>query len=147
MTPSRECERCREQVSLELDAELTEFESAVLRRHLRACAGCRAFAADLQAVTALLRSTVPVEPGRVEVPVRRRRRAHGAAIAAATAAAAVAAAFVGGFSGDDQSGPVILPTAAAGNTDLQTLRAQRRAQLYLPSAALHNIRIRVLEID
>jgi predicted anti-sigma-YlaC factor YlaD len=149
MAPTRQCDRCRAWVSMDLDAELTEFEQARLRRHLRACADCRAFARDLRSATALLRAARPADlPAQVELPrVRTRRSLQSVVAGVAATAAAVAAVFASGLSGDDQSGPVVLPTAAAGNVDLMTLREQRRAELYLPSAALNNIRVRVVELD
>lgn len=62
MAPGRQCGRCREWVSLDLDAELSEFEAVVMRRHVRSCADCRSFARELSAATALVRDTAPAEP-------------------------------------------------------------------------------------
>ncbi|MGH3049891.1 MAG: zf-HC2 domain-containing protein, partial [Gaiellaceae bacterium] len=46
MAPARQCRRCRQWVSLHLDAELSELETALMQRHLRSCPGCRSFARD-----------------------------------------------------------------------------------------------------
>lgn len=62
MAPGRQCGRCREWVSLDLDAELSEFEAVVMRRHVRSCADCRSFARTLGAATALVRDAAPAEP-------------------------------------------------------------------------------------
>jgi hypothetical protein len=148
MARTRQCDRCREWVSLDLDAELTEFEAAKMRRHLRSCAGCRAFASDVRAATALLRAArpealpVPIVAGRA-----RRRGLQGALVGAAATVAAVAALFGSGLSGDQNNGPIVLPTAAAGNVDLNTLRVLRRAELHMPAVSLENVRIRVVELD
>jgi len=61
MAPGGQCGRCREWVSLDLDAELSEFEAVVMRRHVRSCADCRSFARELSAATALVRDTAPAE--------------------------------------------------------------------------------------
>lgn len=156
MAPTRQCERCREWVSLDLDAELTEFEGTALRRHLSRCADCRAFAADVRSTTALLRSA-RLEELPVEVPalparrggdiVARGRAAQRALVGAAAAAAAVAAVFGSGLSGDQHAGSVAVPTAAAANLDLRSLHALRVAELHVPAVSLANIHIRVIELD
>ena len=71
------------------------FEAALLDRHLRRCADCRAFAAGAAAQTYLLRDAVleqPLHP--VEVPAARRRPVRRVAVGALTTAAAMAAAAV-----------------------------------------------------
>lgn len=154
MAPTRQCERCREWVSLHLDAELSEFEEAVLRRHLRACAECRSFAQDVRGATALLRSArlADVRPRvPVSVPVRRRRHAgalRGISFGAAAAAASIVAVFASGVPGDQRSdSATAVKLAGAGNPDLASLRALRRAELHMPSATLETLRIRVIELD
>jgi predicted anti-sigma-YlaC factor YlaD len=90
--PAR-CDRSREAISLRLDGVLSLFESALLERHLRRCADCRAFAAGTAAQTQLLRSAELEQPLRpVEVPAGRRRPVRRVAAGALTAAASVAAA-------------------------------------------------------
>jgi predicted anti-sigma-YlaC factor YlaD len=92
--PAR-CERSREWASLRLDDMLSMFESALLDRHLRRCAGCRAFADATQEQTELLRQARLETPARtIVVPERRtsrrRRAAIGTALVAAVSSAAAA---------------------------------------------------------
>jgi predicted anti-sigma-YlaC factor YlaD len=70
---TKQCERARESASLRLDGELSEFEQALLDAHLRRCEGCRAFATELDAVTARIRAT-PLEPLEQPVTLPSRRR-------------------------------------------------------------------------
>jgi anti-sigma factor RsiW len=65
------CDRCREQVSLELDGELSEVERAMLRVHLERCAGCRAYWERVGAVVRLLRAASLEPPQRAPVVTRR----------------------------------------------------------------------------
>ena len=94
------CNREREWISLALDGELSEFEQIVMAAHLRRCADCRAFAADVRDFTGALR-TAPAEPLESRVWLGDPRRSLRAArlrrrlAPAASAAAAVAAAFLG----------------------------------------------------
>ena len=78
------CERFRAFVSLELDGELAELEHAMLDSHLERCARCRAYRADVVAVTAALLAA-KLERAHVTLPPRtqlRQRRLHAAAAAA-----------------------------------------------------------------
>jgi ferric-dicitrate binding protein FerR (iron transport regulator) len=100
--PAR-CERSREWTSLRLDGQLSSFEAALLDRHLRRCASCRAFAAGATAQTQLLRAQPLEQPlRRVEVPGRParvgRRGLAGTVVTAAAAAAAAAVVAVSPFS-------------------------------------------------
>ena len=52
----RNCERARTYASLRQDAELSDFERALLDAHLAGCGGCRAFVADVDALTLELRT-------------------------------------------------------------------------------------------
>ena len=68
-----ECERTRQWVSAALDSELSQFERALVKSHVARCAGCRAFEEGAWAVTAVVRSTPPVELSHlVHLPARRR---------------------------------------------------------------------------
>lgn len=90
-THDRSCERARESVSLRLDGELSELGAAPLNAHLKRCASCSAFAADVDVFTASVRSA-PLEVLESPVSVRRPRRLAPLRVrqaAAATAAAAV----------------------------------------------------------
>jgi predicted anti-sigma-YlaC factor YlaD len=149
MALKEECTRARESASLELDSALSRFESAGLRRHLRACADCRAFAADIRRATALVRANglVP-RPMPVTVPAAERARGGRAATRVAAVAAVVAsmAALVAGglTSGGSQS--TRGTTQASGGGDLSAMRAIRRQQLAVSTAA-DTPRVRVIEID
>jgi anti-sigma factor RsiW len=66
------CTRVREQVSLELDAELSQLEQRMLAAHLERCARCAAYAADVREVTERIRSA-PRAVMQRPVVVRRRR--------------------------------------------------------------------------
>ena len=149
MALNQECSRVREWASLELDSALSRFESAGLRRHLRACADCRAFAADIRRATALVRADglVP-RPTPVTVPAAQHARGGRAATrvgAVAAVVASMAALVAGGLtSGGSQVGS---GTQASGGGDLSAMRAIRRQQLSLSSAIASTPRARVIEID
>jgi predicted anti-sigma-YlaC factor YlaD len=93
------CERTRAYVSLEIDGELSEFEREFLTTHLVRCSDCRAYRANVDAVTREIRETpleVPTRRVSISVPAapRRRRVAHLARYPLG-AAAAFAVALVG----------------------------------------------------
>ena len=96
---SEACNRTRQQVSLRLDLELSEFEEALVAAHLAQCSSCSAFASDLEGITESLRSAPLVEPALSFKLPRRRARvglAHAGSAAAAAATVVVAlGAFVG----------------------------------------------------
>lgn len=71
--PQVVCARVREQVSLELDGELSQLEQRMLDTHLDRCARCAAFAADVRDVTERIR-TAPHAVMQRPVVVRRRRQ-------------------------------------------------------------------------
>ena len=70
--PQTACTRVREQVSLELDGELSQLEQRRLGAHLDRCGGCAAYAADVRDVTERIRNA-PHAVMRRPVVVRRRR--------------------------------------------------------------------------
>ena len=87
---SSACEHAREQVSLQLDGELSEFEQIALAAHLQSCAGCRAYASAVGQVGARLRSAALEQPDfpvvlpqrlRIRIPVRAAQVAAAAAVA------------------------------------------------------------------
>ena len=88
---SKRCIRAREHVSLALDAELSEFERALLAAHLAQCTACRRFEADVVALTKQLRAA-PVEALSRPVSLPRHRRFAPARVIQASAAAAAAVA-------------------------------------------------------
>src|SRR5688500_16605263 len=82
----------REQISLHLDGELSEFEQVALDAHLTSCARCRAYGASVAEVSARLRLAPAEQPefpivlphrARIRVPLR------GAQVAAAAVVVAV----------------------------------------------------------
>jgi anti-sigma factor RsiW len=68
---SVDCERARARASLGLDGELSEVERAHLRAHVGRCAGCAAYARDLERLTQELRSA-PLQRAGGRMPARRR---------------------------------------------------------------------------
>jgi len=93
LVPQSDCAQAREAVSARLDSELPELDGARLDAHLRACAECRAYAAEIQTITVGLRA-VPLEWPEIRVIMPRRRRVP-IQTAAAAAAAVVLAAIAG----------------------------------------------------
>jgi predicted anti-sigma-YlaC factor YlaD len=90
-----DCDRARESVSAELDGELPELERERLLAHLRACAGCSAWAAEVEDSTLLLREASLEAPvGSIALPRRARRWTVGPAVAVSSAAALVASVVV-----------------------------------------------------
>ncbi len=70
--PQTVCSRVREQVSLQLDGELSQLEQRMLGTHLERCARCAAYAADVRDITDRIRSAPHAVMGR-PVVVRRHR--------------------------------------------------------------------------
>lgn len=70
--PQTVCSRVREQVSLELDGELSQLEQRMLGSHLERCARCAAYAADVRDVTERIRNA-PYAVMERPIVVRRRR--------------------------------------------------------------------------
>ncbi len=95
---------------------LSTFEGALLDRHLKRCAACRAFAEGAAAQTQLLRGAELEEPARrVIVPGRRRsavRRGLAGSLTAAGAAALAAVAILTPTGTATRDG--VRPTAARG---------------------------------
>lgn len=71
--PLTVCARVREQVSLELDGELSHLEQRMLATHLDRCARCAAYAVDVRDFTERIRSA-PLAV--MQRPVVVRRRGH-----------------------------------------------------------------------
>jgi anti-sigma factor RsiW len=70
--PQTVCSRVREQVSLELDGELSQLEQRMLGTHLERCPRCAAYAADVRDATERIRNA-PRAIMQRPVVVRRRR--------------------------------------------------------------------------
>jgi predicted anti-sigma-YlaC factor YlaD len=88
------CDRVREQISLELDCELSQLERAMVAAHVLRCASCRGFRAEVDAITQELRAAPLLQPP-ARVLVRRPRRVSTVARFQAGVAAAMALAIVG----------------------------------------------------
>jgi predicted anti-sigma-YlaC factor YlaD len=93
------CAELHALVSCKLDGAVSQFELALASAHLRDCADCAAFEAEVGAFTKLLREARPERPRHtVALPygLRFRRHARVARGALATAAVAMAAVTIGG---------------------------------------------------
>lgn len=71
--PSLVCRRVREQVSLQLDNELSELERRMLDAHLARCVDCAGYADDVRTFTQELREAPLLAPERPVVVTRRSR--------------------------------------------------------------------------
>jgi anti-sigma factor RsiW len=131
------CDRVRAQISLGLDGELSQLESAMVGSHLERCAECQAYEAEVTAFTQALRSS-PLEPIDRTIVVRRPRRPALRARAQVAAAAALALASLAGaghflHGGSSELEPVFLP-ARAHITKMPSKRQLEREQLILERA-------------
>lgn len=88
----RTCERVRAQVSLRLDAELSQLELRMLETHLDRCADCREFSADVDAFTSELRAA-PLESLSRPIAVSRTRRVSLSGVQVGVAAVVAIALF------------------------------------------------------
>jgi predicted anti-sigma-YlaC factor YlaD len=122
------CDRTREWSTLRLDAELSEFEHALMSAHLDRCGSCRRFAADVRAIADALRAAPAEQPAEPIASPTRRRVATRPAQVAAAAAVFLVAAGIGAVFGSLPAGSVERATRAApmlgANPDAQ-LRALR----------------------
>jgi predicted anti-sigma-YlaC factor YlaD len=84
----------REQISLHLDGELSEFEQIALDAHLTSCARCRAYGASVAEVSAQLR-LAPAEQPEFPIVLPHRARIRVPLRSAQVAAAAVVVAVFG----------------------------------------------------
>lgn len=123
------CERARTYASLRLDGELSDFEHALLESHLAGCEACRAFAADVDALTGELRAAPYERLERpLQLPVRVRaglRRVQVGAAAAVLVTVIGAGSLVGSVVRTEQ------PRFAVANVEppTPTLRELRAADL------------------
>jgi hypothetical protein len=128
-------------ISAELDGELSEFESILLRDHLVRCEGCRAFRADAGAFAAALRED-PLEQMSRPVNVSLRRRiALQPLRAPAAAALAVSMIAVGGLFASLHSGTILRESerSSAAAFDDQELHQLQRLKSH---AALAELQLR-----
>ena len=139
------CDRTREWAALRLDAELSEFETAIMTAHLDRCQECRAFAADVAAITRELRST-PLEPlpRRIELRAARRfplaqRHIQVAAAAALVVLATGLGSLYGALRASGTPEQVLTPLVRApmvGDTDETALLREIRLAELRPSRPL-----------
>jgi hypothetical protein len=92
---SRLCSRARFWVSLRLDEQLSELESALLDAHLKGCPACRSFSAAAELTTDEVRAAPLERHAEVSVSGMRRRVARPVMVAL-TAALLAGAAVAGG---------------------------------------------------
>jgi len=90
--PQSVCARVREQVSLELDGELSQLEQRMLSAHLERCGACAIYADDVRDLTDRIRSA-PLHSLRRPVVVRRRRHVSTTKVQIGVAAALALAAL------------------------------------------------------
>ena len=120
----RSCERAREWASLRLDAELSEFEQALLDAHLERCPPCADYAGNVTTATKALRSA---EASRLSAPIALpagRRALPLRAMSAGAAAAAVVAAvglgtLIGSLGGTHPAFQGVQNARASVSTELQ----------------------------
>jgi anti-sigma factor RsiW len=90
--PQSVCARVREQVSLELDGELSQLEQRMLAAHLERCGACAMYAEDVRDLTERIRSA-PLHTMRRPVVVGRPRHLSTARLQVGIAAAFALAAL------------------------------------------------------
>jgi hypothetical protein len=114
------CDRSRAWISLRLDGEISQIESALLRAHLTVCADCRHFGDDVAWQTDQLRAA---SPERRQIPVSiprhrgfvRRPLEVGTAVAAAAAASIALVVGIGGsHARPDVHQPRVVPKSTVG---------------------------------
>jgi predicted anti-sigma-YlaC factor YlaD len=93
------CDRSRRLASLRPDGEATELDEAFLVSHLAECVACRTYAEAVEASTAAIRATPPVEAPAFAIALRSRRRISMRALQGAAAAVIVATAGLSGLAG------------------------------------------------
>jgi len=103
---------------LQVDGELSDFESVLLNAHLGACAACGTYRADVTKFTHVLRNAGLEAVTRPVVVPPRRRRVAARAMPLVAAAAVVAVVLAGAFrdmtSGHEPAprlGQVVSPTS------------------------------------
>lgn len=128
-----ECTRTRELLSLELDGELSQLDSARLESHLVHCAQCRTLKTELAAMTLALRAAPLEQLERpISLPRRMRWSLRPLQVGAAAAVIAVAAglAGVGGTVRGHAPDTARFVSGTSGAADsLDTLRTLRRPEL------------------
>ncbi len=117
------CEELHALVSGRLDGAVSQFEVALAAAHLRECAECAVFEAEVTAFTQLLRDAeLETMPRGVGLPygIRFRRHARVARGALATAAVAMTAVAIGGSVRLSESPDVVRAAVAPANDAVRT---------------------------
>jgi predicted anti-sigma-YlaC factor YlaD len=137
---SRTCERARAWISADLDGELSDFESVLLRGHLVLCESCKTFKLDASALARTLR-VAPLETMSRPVIVSR-RRGIGIRPLRLPGAAALAAMMIasGGLLASLHASSVLQqPRPGVGVLDDQDVHQLQRLK---PVAALAELKVR-----
>jgi hypothetical protein len=132
--PKDQCARIGELLSLELDGELSELESARLESHLVHCAHCASLKSELAGLTLALRSAPLERLARpIALPRRTRLSLRPLQIGAAAATVAVAAGLAGlsgiGRGQHAAQQPHYVPGASRTTDSIDALRTLRRSEL------------------
>jgi len=126
------CDRARHWVSLRVDGELSQLESALLDAHLASCRPCGEFVRDVQAQTMLLRTASLQRAPEIGQLRRAERRIAPLVASLAAAAALVVAMLLGGALRVHAlvGGSSLKPTAMIGAAETtNAFRDLRREQL------------------
>ncbi len=142
------CDRARSWAALAPDGELSELEATLLRAHLARCGSCSRFAADVAAITTVLRNA-SLEPlsHPIAIPVWLRRRALarlrtvGAAAAVAVMALGIASRSPEPYSDRRPAEPTPVADVADEQAELRLLRRERNEATAFPEA-LQNMPVR-----
>ena len=132
-----DCGRARQQLSLRVDSELSEFEAVLLNAHLRRCDDCRAFEQGITDLSVALRAVPAETPSISFQPPRRRARldsVFATYLRAGSAAAAIAVVAITGLIALNGS-PGSVPVAADLEQARSVLRLHERQLQALDGAA------------
>jgi len=144
---SRTCERARAWISAELDGELSDFESILLRSHLLRCGSCKTFKLDAAAFTRTLREA-SLETMSRPVIVSRRRSSAFRPLRVPGAAALVALTIASGglFASIHADSVLRPPRTGVGVLDDQDVHQLQRQNAVAALAEL-KVRRRALNVE
>jgi predicted anti-sigma-YlaC factor YlaD len=132
-----DCARARQQLSLSVDSELSEFELVLLNAHLSRCEDCRAFEQGVAGLTEAIRAVPMESPAISFVPPKRRARLDvllASSLRAGSAAAAIAVVAISGLIALNGSNSAV-PSAADLAQTRAVLDLHERQMLALDGAA------------
>lgn len=121
------CQRARALAAHDLDGEISELESHLLRQHLAGCHACTAFSAEISEIAGVIRAA-PLERLAIEFrPRRRRARRHArrsvrrlVLTAATVVVAAPVLAMATGLSRSDDFRPPSPPATVVDTVQVET---------------------------